>query len=66
MTDAQASLAKVYTAARCRDTAALARDLHGGNGILLENHVARYSATSRRSTPTKGRTRSTRSSSAAP
>ncbi|MEM6328388.1 MAG: acyl-CoA dehydrogenase family protein [Bacteroidota bacterium] len=42
MTDAQASLAKVYTAARCRDVVALARDLHGGNGILLENHVARY------------------------
>jgi glutaryl-CoA dehydrogenase len=42
MTDEQASLAKVYTAARCRDTVALARDLHGGNGILLENHVARY------------------------
>ena len=41
MTDAQASLAKVFTAARCRDTVALARDLHGGNGILLENHVAR-------------------------
>ncbi len=42
MTDAQASLAKVYTASRCRDVVALARDLHGGNGILLENHVARY------------------------
>ena len=42
MSDAQASLAKVYTAARCRDVVALARDLHGGNGILLENHVARY------------------------
>lgn len=42
MTDAQASLAKVFTAARCRDVVALARDLHGGNGILLENHVARY------------------------
>ena len=42
MTDAQASLAKVFTAARCRETVALARDLHGGNGILLENHVARY------------------------
>ena len=42
MTDAQASLAKVFTAARCRDTVALARDLHGGNGILLEYHVARY------------------------
>ena len=42
MTDAQASLAKVFTAARCRETVALARDLHGGNGILLEYHVARY------------------------
>lgn len=42
MSDSQASLAKVYTAARCRDVVALARDLHGGNGILLENHVARY------------------------
>ena len=42
MSDAQASLAKVFTAARCRDVVALARDLHGGNGILLENHVARY------------------------
>ena len=42
MTDAQASLAKVFTAARCREVVALARDLHGGNGILLENHVARY------------------------
>ena len=41
MTDAQASLAKVFTAARCRDVVALARDLHGGNGILIENHVAR-------------------------
>ncbi|WP_420454114.1 acyl-CoA dehydrogenase family protein [Rubrivirga sp.] len=41
MTDAQASLAKVFTAARCREVVALARDLHGGNGILIENHVAR-------------------------
>lgn len=42
MTDEQASLAKVFTAARLRDVVALARDLHGGNGILIENHVARY------------------------
>ncbi len=42
MRDEHASLAKVYTAARCRDTVALARDLHGGNGILLEHEVARY------------------------
>ena len=42
MRDEHASLAKVFTAARCRDTVALARDLHGGNGILLEHEVARY------------------------
>ena len=44
MTDEQASLAKVFTAARCRETVALARDLLGGNGILLEYHVARFFA----------------------
>jgi glutaryl-CoA dehydrogenase len=42
MSDEQASLAKVFTAARLREVVALARDLHGGNGILIENHVARY------------------------
>lgn len=42
MRDEHASLAKVFTAARCRDTVALARDLHGGNGILLDHDVARY------------------------
>ena len=42
MRDEQASLAKVFTAKRCRETVALARELHGGKGILLENHVARY------------------------
>ncbi len=42
MLDEHASLAKVFTASRCRDTVALARDLHGGNGILLENDVARF------------------------
>lgn len=42
--DEQASLAKVFTAKRCRETVALARELHGGKGILLENHVARYFA----------------------
>ncbi len=44
MRDEQASLAKVFTAKRCRETVALARELHGGKGILLENHVARYFA----------------------
>nr|WP_183987939.1 acyl-CoA dehydrogenase family protein [Deinobacterium chartae] len=42
--DEQASLAKVFTAARCRETVALARELHGGNGILLEHDVARFFA----------------------
>ncbi len=42
MRDEHASLAKVFTAARCRDTVALARDLIGGNGILLDHHVARF------------------------
>jgi len=42
MRDEQASLAKVFTAARCRETVALARELHGGNGILLEHNVARF------------------------
>lgn len=46
MRDEQASLAKVFTARRCRETVALARELHGGKGILLENHVARYFADS--------------------
>jgi len=32
----------VFTAARCRETVALARELHGGNGILLEHNVARF------------------------
>ena len=44
MQDEHASLAKVFTAARCRETVALARDLMGGNGILLEHHVARFFA----------------------
>lgn len=44
MKDEHASLAKVFTAARCRETVALAREIHGGNGILLEYNVARYFA----------------------
>ena len=42
MRDEQASLAKVFTAKRCRESVALAREIFGGKGILLENHVARY------------------------
>ena len=41
MRDEHASLAKVFTASRCRDVVARAREIFGGKGILLENHVAR-------------------------
>ena len=41
MTDEQASLAKMFTTVRMRETVALARDVLGGNGILIENHIAR-------------------------
>ena len=44
MTPTQASLAK-YTATRgARRIAGIARDMLGGNGILLENHVIRHVA----------------------
>ncbi|MDZ7704735.1 MAG: acyl-CoA dehydrogenase family protein [Trueperaceae bacterium] len=41
MSDAQASLAKVFAAQKCRETVALGRELHGGKGILLETDIAR-------------------------
>ena len=42
MTDAQASLAKRNNAAGARRVVALGREILGGNGILLENHIARH------------------------
>lgn len=42
LTPAMASLAKMNNAAKARRIAADARDLMGGNGILLENHVIRH------------------------
>ena len=42
MKDEHAALAKVVTAARCRETVALARETFGGNGILLEYGVAKH------------------------
>lgn len=42
--DELSALAKQYCAARCRETVALARESMGGNGILLEHHVARLFA----------------------
>jgi glutaryl-CoA dehydrogenase len=44
MTDGMASLAKMHNAATARRVVADARDILGGNGILLENHVARHQA----------------------
>jgi glutaryl-CoA dehydrogenase len=44
MTDGMASLAKMHSAAKARQVVADARDILGGNGILLENHVARHHA----------------------
>lgn len=41
MTDEQASLAKVFTAARCREVVARAREVFGGKGILLQHEIAR-------------------------
>jgi glutaryl-CoA dehydrogenase len=42
LTPAMAALAKMNNAAKARHIAADARDLLGGNGILLENHVIRH------------------------
>lgn len=42
--DEHSALAKQFCAARCRETVALARDLMGGNGILLEHGAARLFA----------------------
>jgi glutaryl-CoA dehydrogenase len=40
----RASLAKAFCTERMRETVALARELLGGNGILLEYNVARFFA----------------------
>jgi glutaryl-CoA dehydrogenase len=42
--DEHASLAKAYCTAKCRETVGFARELLGGNGILLEHQVGRYVA----------------------
>jgi glutaryl-CoA dehydrogenase len=44
MADEHASLAKAFCTVRMRETVGWARELMGGNGILLENHVGRYVA----------------------
>jgi glutaryl-CoA dehydrogenase len=42
--DEHSALAKSVVTTRMRETVALAREVFGGNGILLENNVARYFA----------------------
>ena len=42
--DEHASLAKAFTTASMRDTVGWAREVLGGNGILLEHHVGRFVA----------------------
>jgi glutaryl-CoA dehydrogenase len=40
----RASLAKMFCGEKMRETVALARNVLGGNGILLDYHVARFFA----------------------
>ena len=42
--DEHASLAKVFCTSGCREVVSHARELHGGNGILLSYDVARFVA----------------------
>lgn len=42
--DENSALAKMWTALNARETVALGREILGGNGILLENDVARFFA----------------------
>jgi glutaryl-CoA dehydrogenase len=42
--DEDSALAKMWTSLRARETVALAREVVGGNGILLEHDVARFFA----------------------
>ncbi|RFB78404.1 acyl-CoA dehydrogenase family protein [Methylovirgula sp. 4M-Z18] len=44
MTDEHASLAKAYCTVKCRETVGYARELLGGNGILLDEHIGRFVA----------------------
>ena len=55
-----ASMAKLHNAEHARRVVAEARDLLGGNGILLENEVGRHWATSRWSPRSRAPTRCTR------
>ena len=42
MLDQHASLAKSFSTARMRETVAMARELFGANGILVDYNIARF------------------------
>jgi glutaryl-CoA dehydrogenase len=44
LTDQQAALSKAFTTARMRETVSWARELLGGNGIVVDYNVARFFA----------------------
>jgi glutaryl-CoA dehydrogenase len=44
MHDEHASLAKAFCTVKCRETVGYARELLGGNGILLDEHIGRFVA----------------------
>ncbi len=44
LTDQHAALAKAFTTTRMRETVAWARELHGGNGIVVDYNVGRFFA----------------------
>jgi glutaryl-CoA dehydrogenase len=44
LTDQQAALSKAFTTAKTRETVSWARELLGGNGIVVDYNVARYFA----------------------
>jgi len=44
LTDTIAALAKLHNTVKARDVVRMGREILGGNGILLENHVVRHMA----------------------
>jgi glutaryl-CoA dehydrogenase len=44
LNDAQAALAKAFCTSKSRETVSMARELLGGNGILVDYNVARFFA----------------------
>ena len=44
MRDEDASLAKAFCTVKSRETVGCARELLGGNGILLDNHIGHFVA----------------------